>query len=138
MKFHTKYDPPVVEGLRTSPVSLTQQHFKEDSDINVLIERFTHGGNLPQRNAEDYTFGDFSAVDYQTALDTVMVANEQFGTLPAKVRDRFGNNPAKLLHFLQDENNREEAIGLGLVSRGTVPSLDVTVPSDTKKIESEV
>lgn len=141
MNFHTKYNPPVVEGLKTSPVSSTQQHFKDDCDINILVERFTRTGQMPQRSPEDYSFGDFSAIDYQSALDTVMLANEQFGTLPANVRERFSNNPAQLLHFLENESNREEAIKLGLVapkSVGTVTPLDVTVPTDTKINESEV
>lgn len=141
MKFHTKYNPPVVEGLKTSPVSSVQQHFKDDCDINVLVERFTRTGQMPQRNAEDYSFGDFSAIDYQSALDTVMVAREQFDTLPAKVRERFSNNPAQLLYFLENESNREEAIRLGLIAQpsvGTVTPLDVTVPTDTKIKESEV
>lgn len=141
MKFHTKYDPPVVEGIKTSPVSTVQQHFKDDCDINILVERFTRTGQLQQRDPEDYSFGDFSAVDYQSALDTILLANEQFGTLPATVRERFSNNPAQLLHFLEQESNREEAVRLGLIaseSVGTVSSLDVTVPTDTKEAESEV
>lgn len=137
-KFHTKYDPPVVEGISTSPISNVQQHFKDDCDINKLIKRFTNGGQIPQRDPSLYSFGDFTAIDYQSALDVVMLADEQFGTLPAEVRERFGNNPAKLLGFLEDENNREEAVKLGLVSRGTETPLDVTVPSDTKGNESEV
>lgn len=141
MKFHTKYDPPVVEGIKTSPVSTVQQHFKDDCDINILVERFTRTGQLQQRNPEDYSFGDFSAVDYQSALDIIMLADEQFGTLPATVRERFSNNPAQLLHFLEQESNREEALRLGLIapeSVGTVSPLDVTVPTDTKIKESEV
>lgn len=141
MKFHTKYDPPVVPGIKTSPVSTVQQHFKDDCDINILVERFTRTGQMPQRAPEDYSFGDFTAIDYQSALDTIMVANEQFGTLPASVRERFSNNPVQLLHFLEQESNREEAVRLGLIAQpslGTVTPLDVTVPSDTKKTESEV
>lgn len=141
MKFHTKYDPPVVEGIKTSPVSTVQQHFKDDCDINLLVERFTRTGQLQQRDPADYSFGDFSAVDYQSALDTILVANEQFGTLPASVRERFSNNPAQLLQFLDQESNRDEAVRLGLIapkSVGTVSPLDVTVPTDTKKTESEV
>lgn len=141
MKFHTKYDPPVVEGIKTSPVSSVQQHFKDDCDINILVERFSRTGQLQQRDPNDYSFGDFSAVDYQSALDIIMVANEQFGTLSANVRDRFSNNPAELLHFLEQESNRDEAVKLGLIapqSLGTVTPLDVTVPSDTNKTESEV
>lgn len=130
--FHTKYNPPVVEGLTTSPVSATQQHFKDDCDINVLVARFTNGGSLPQRDPSEYSFGDFSSIDYQSALDTIIVANEQFGTLSADVRERFDNNPAKLLHFLEQDKNREEAVRLGLVARAPVTLLDVTGASDTQ------
>ena len=35
--------------------------------------------------------------------------------LPSDVRSRFGNNPAELLDFLNDNSNYDEAIRLGLI-----------------------
>ena len=55
-------------------------------------------------------------VDYQEALGIVAQARESFLALPSSVRERFGNNPASLIDFLNDASNRAEAISLGLLS----------------------
>ena len=37
--------------------------------------------------------------------------------LPAKIRQRFNNNPAELIAFLQNSDNIEEAVELGLMEK---------------------
>lgn len=102
--------------------SLAQQHFKEECDINNIIARYEQTGvlvdpTLPGRNFE---FGDYSAVqDYQDSLNYVIEAREMFDSLPSKLRERFNYDPSKLLQFLADESNRDEAIRLGLVDPPT-------------------
>lgn len=116
MKFKTQFNPPEKVKLYCSPASNVQQHFKDDCDINLLVERFTKTGSFGnERNPALYSFGDYSGVDFRAALDLVISAEEQFQTLPAKVRDRFQNNPASLFDFLADDGNREEAQILGLI-----------------------
>lgn len=100
-------------GLKCEDVSLAQQQFKEESDINVILERF--GVMAPQVNLPPQ-YGDFSGVyDFQSALNAVIEARHGFMQLPAKLRERFGNDPARLIAFLDDESNREEATRLGLI-----------------------
>jgi len=59
--------------------------------------------------------------DYQSALDLVNQAESMFMSLPAKIRERFANNPAKMVKFLQDEKNRDEAERLGLIAKKELP-----------------
>lgn len=67
-------------------------------------------------------FGDFLCVlDYQDALNQVMAAEEAFDALPAKLRARFDNEPAKLLSFCEDSVNRDEMIQLGLIEPSKDP-----------------
>ena len=40
-----------------------------------------------------------------------------FDNLPSDVRNRFNNNPAQLLDFVADPENKEEAIELGLLPK---------------------
>lgn len=42
-------------------------------------------------------------------------------TLPAKVRDRFSNDPGKFLAFVDDPKSREEMYELGLAKRPDPP-----------------
>lgn len=126
-------------GLACEEPSLAQQHFKDECDINTILERFNITGLLPQSPLSP-KYGDFSGIsDYHSALNAVIAAQDQFDGLPAQIRARFENEPAKLIEFLEDENNRPEAEELGLVERAisgemaqsTVTPLDVTVLGDT-------
>ena len=125
-------------GLACEEPTLAQQHYKDECDINTILERFNVTGMLPQ-NPISPKYGDFSGItDYHSALNAVMGAMEEFDNLPAKIRAKFDNEPALLIEFLQDENNRQEAVELGLVravseemAQSTVTPLDVTVLGDT-------
>lgn len=108
-------------GLFCNDPSRTVQDGKEDADINVIMERYARTGvfqppaNLPQ-------YGDFSGVtDFQSALNLVIQAEEGFMQLPAKLRSRFHNDPAALLEFLANDDNRQEAIDLGIVAAPVSP-----------------
>lgn len=94
---------------------MTKQSFKEECDINTLVQRFGLTGQLPE-NVRAPVYGDFTeVVDYQSALNAVIAADASFMELPASVRSRFANNPALFVDFCSDPANREEAIKLGLV-----------------------
>lgn len=96
--------------------SLTVQSQSEDADINVLMERYKITGRMPENpRVPQYVDLDGAPLDYATALAYVENANEGFMELPAKVRDRFANDPQRLLAFVSDDANREEAEKLGLL-----------------------
>ena len=61
-------------------------------------------------------YGDFSTFeDYQTSIEVVRKAEEDFANLPSNIRAYFDNNPANMLQFLQEpEKNYEEGVRLGL------------------------
>jgi phage internal scaffolding protein len=102
-------------GLVCKDPSLAQQHMKDECDINVLVERFGVTGSMPVAPLEP-SYGDFSGVgDYHSALNAIKAADEAFMALPAKIRAKFDHDPNALLNFLQNEDNREEAIEIGLI-----------------------
>lgn len=95
--------------------TMTQQQFRDECDINEIVRRFGLTGQLPE-NLRAPQYGDFTGVsDYQTALNAVMAADDAFMELPAHVRERFDNDPAKFVDFCSDDSNRAEAERLGLV-----------------------
>jgi phage internal scaffolding protein len=112
------YDMALVSqetGLECKDPSLAQQHMKNECDINIIVERFGVTGQLPQTPLEP-SYGDFSGVtDYHTALNAIRASDEAFMALPAKIRARFDHDPNALLNFLQNEENRDEAIQIGLI-----------------------
>lgn len=95
--------------------SRVEQDHRERVNINTIVAKARRTGFLPFRNVQA-EYGDFSAgVDFHTAQNRVIEAQARFQEVPSKIRKRFENDPGKLLDFLMDENNREEAIALGLI-----------------------
>ena len=104
-------------GLACEEPSLAQQHFKDECDINNILRQFNITGLLPEQTLSP-RYGDFTGIsDYHTALNRVMAAQDEFDGLPAQIRARFDNDPANLIEFLENENNRPEAEELGLVEK---------------------
>jgi phage internal scaffolding protein len=121
-------------GLLCQDVSLAQQHMKDECDINVIIERFGVTGELPNSPVSP-RYGDFSEVtDYHTALNTINATMDDFMALPAKLRVRFDHDPVKLLEFLQNDQNRGEAIELGLID-GQPIAASIVSAVETKPVE---
>ena len=116
-------------GLKCEDKSLAQQNAKDDSDINVIMERFGRGQMLP----EDFRppqYGDFTAAtDYHTAMNAVAKANEAFDAMPAKLRARFNNDPQQLMAFLDDKENAPEALKLGLLVPPPPPPPEKPAPA---------
>ena len=120
-------------GLKCEEDTLTQQQFKDECDINNIMERFGLTGELPS-NPLPPQYGDFSGVlDYHSAMNAILAAQDAFNELPAQLRARFDNDPNNLIEFLQDANNLDEAAKLGLVDlkEPQVPEPPASVPSDT-------
>lgn len=111
----------------TGEPTKTQQQFKDDADINTIVRRFGITGQLPNGIGIPRS-GDFTNItDFQTAMNTVIAAQDAFMLLPGETRARFNNNPQQLLAFLDDPANRDEAIKLGIIEKPPAP----VPPSDT-------
>lgn len=122
-----------VRSFTDPDIELTEQHHVSKVNINNIIDRYNRSGMLPQLVGSKPMFGDFSSGDdYHDACDKVIKAQNAFMSLPAKVRSRFKNDPENLFEFLSDENNRKEAVELGLIPR-EVPKevMEVRVVSDS-------
>lgn len=118
-------------GLKCEDESLAVQADVEECDINTIVRRFGLTGTLPQ-GVRMPTYGDFTGVsDYREALDVIMQADDSFYAMPADVRSRFDNDPAKFVDFCSDPANLEEARKLGLA-----PSAES--PVDTTGVSGEV
>lgn len=111
--------------------SRTKQSFKDECDINVIVAKYIRTGVIDPRslNAREAMFADVTDVpSYQEALNVVRAAQEGFEALPAKIRDRFENDPAQLLGFMGDPKNEAEAIELGLITGPETPSAPPSTP----------
>lgn len=129
MSFFTRFkrpDNPAIDFTKCE--KLVAVEFAQEADINFLLARYKNTGSL--YTAEDMIkakrrpqFGDFTGIpDYQESLDKMREALDLFADLPLHIRQRFSDDPVKLLEFMQDKNNLDEAVELGLVAPGEPPA----------------
>ena len=110
--------------------SVSQSRYQAECDINTIVRRFGLTGDLPV-NAAMPTSGDFTGIsDFHSALNMVREAEEAFMAFPASVRERFGHDPQQLMAFLENADNRDEAVKLGLVSAPVERTRDVVQAVD--------
>lgn len=121
-------------GLVFDEPSLTDQSQRDDADINVLVRRWRRTGVMPQVRTVG-SYGDFTGVDdYQSALERVRAADDQFMTLPADVRRAFNDDPAALLAALDDPSQHAELVRLGVLSQ---PSATHDTHVDKSNVSSD-
>ncbi|AXL15479.1 internal scaffolding protein [Microviridae sp.] len=87
--------------------SMTQQHQKDETDVNKIMKRYVKTGVIDHVNRHEGHYGDVPAHTYHEAMDQVIQANDMFQELPSRVRKRFENDPGKFLAFVQDPVNKD-------------------------------
>lgn len=112
--------------------SRTKQAFKDEVDVNRILAKYQKTMQLTHVNKIQGTYGDFSSVsDYQSSLNAISDAHTRFMGLPAAIRKKFDNDPSKLLNYVSNPNNYDDAVKSGLIpSKETTPT---PTPEDTKK-----
>lgn len=127
---HTQMDNPKLrtDGMRIfcqrpgrtnengDPIYVTEQHHKNECDINQIIRKYDKTGLITHITKFEAKFGDMTGTDFKTAHDQVIKAQAMFDELPSQIRKRFQNTPEKLLSFMENPENRKEAEELGLIN----------------------
>ncbi len=91
----------------------TRQSMRDECDINLIMAKFRKTGAVTHfaRHAGRYDFAD--GVTFHEAMNVVTEGDRMFADLPAELRERFVD-PGAFLDFVQDEDNAEEMIEMGL------------------------
>ena len=119
MKFKINHTNATAEGIVFTEPSMTQQHFKDETMIDNILQKYAETGFLtdPFTPKRPIQFGDFSDVkDFQTAQNAIALATEYFESLPATVRASFNNSPHQFLNALNDPEQRSKLEELGFVA----------------------
>jgi phage internal scaffolding protein len=140
MKFVSAYDNHEAmsdkTGLLCLDSSLTQQQFKEEADINTIVDRFMKTGHLPDPVSMPQYIDYEGVFDFQSAMNVVRQADENFMRMDAKVRARFNNSPQEFLQFFANPDNVDEAIRLGLAVPNQQPkTFEASDKSEAKATE---
>lgn len=112
--------------------SKTKQSMLRDSDINVIVERFKKTGQLgvPGTGNRRPIFGEIPSASYHAMLNKICDVDLAFSALSPKLRARFRNSPLQLLRFLENPDNAQEAVKIGLLDPKDPPKTASAVQQD--------
>lgn len=121
------------EGITFTEPSMTLQSAAPECDIYNILNQFNTTGIVTHVASGTPQYTDVSEVpDYQAAMEVIMIAEEQFSALPSHVRREFDNDPGKMLEFIQNPDNYERGVELGLFVQNN--SLDTNIISDSGSV----
>lgn len=100
--------------------SLTIQSEASAANINTIMAKYRQTGQIDhmKENPGQY-INAASAPDFQNAMDTVATASSMFEELPSELRNKFDNDPHKMLEFVHNPDNLPEMYKLGLAIEPT-------------------
>lgn len=122
--------------------SLTRQEFKQECDINTIMERYEATGTVSHVNRQQPVYLDTTLYPgLQGAMDAFREASRAFAALPARVRAEFDNDPEKFVDFAADEKNVERMREWGLAEPAKPAEkpmkVEVVNPPETKPAARE-
>jgi len=95
--------------------SRTKQANRNETNINLMVNRYKKTGMFQNINPREPKYGDFSeAVTLEEAFQRVKEAERSFMALPAQVRALAQNDPVVLLEMLADEGATAALVKAGL------------------------
>lgn len=124
---YSAYHPHDRVTLDASKDGRTKQSFANESNINIIMKKYEKTGLIDHLNQFEGKYGDFIAYqDYHSSMNLIREAGEAFMTIPATVRAKFENDPAKFLEFAQNPENHDELVEMGLAR--PIPSASDPTP----------
>ena len=123
-------------ALISDSETLTQQNFKDETDLNIMIRKY---GVLP---VSEVNWKEFDATvipkDYQALQNMLLEADQAFMELPAEVRKAADNDPTKFLAMVEAEQaairkQEKESAARAKAMEADKGSVDPTLVVDADK-----
>lgn len=113
--------------------SMTKQADAAECDINNILAKVQKTGMIEHLAQGEPFYGDVTEmVDYQSAMNLINKANDLFMKMSPDIREKFENNPEKMITFLNNEANYDEAVKLGMViDKRAKESATIETPENT-------
>lgn len=138
MEIRSRYNPGTRDGWQSTVPSMTQQQFRDEADINYIISMYDSTGVMPSYHGDGQPaqpmFGDFAELpdNAQDVYNQMLAAKADFDNLPLDVRKRFDYDPAAFLAFVDDPNNLDELVAMGLATKTAIqePTINTNNPDN--------
>ena len=122
---HSRVYMPTTEVDGLPLPSLTEQQYKNECDLNLLIKAYQKSGvplPAPVMNCMDCT----TVMQFETAKQVIADAESSFECLPSNIRDEF-KTVQNYLQYISDEKNIKDVYERGLADVNSIP-LDKVYP----------
>jgi len=121
--FQTAYSPTVQVFINCDDHEFrAKQSFAAECDVNNILAQYDRTGMLSHLAKIEPRYGDTTGFDFTRSMDLLNEAEKMFMGLPASMRAEFDNQPANFFEFVQNPQNRDEAIKMGLIRPSIPPS----------------
>ncbi len=99
----------------------TKQSQKNETDINLLLERSAREGTMSHLEKYEAQYADYSDFNFEGHINTISRGQTIFEELPAEVKREFEQSPAKFFRYVTDPANSDNLAVLlpKLAARGT-------------------
>ncbi len=88
----------------------TKQSFKDETDINKILQRAQKTGTISHMNQFSGQYGDFSDFDFFENTIMLTRGREIFDALPSEIRNEFSQSPAAFFKYVNDPANKEDLL----------------------------
>jgi hypothetical protein len=110
---------------------LTKQSFKDECNINKLLQRAQRSGTLSHLEKFEGMYGEMADFDMLEAQIRLRRGQEAFDRLPSEIRREFNQSPAEFFRFVNDPANKDDlAKKLPALAKPGRQNIDVSGKTD--------
>jgi len=112
----------------------TKQAFKDETDINKILQRAQRTGTISHLTKYQGRYGDFSDFDFFSVQNKLAEGRAMFDSLPSEIRREFSNSPAAFFAYVNDPANKDDLLkklpGLAAPGRQLIDVSGKTPPAE--------
>lgn len=128
-KVRSKFSQRVAVITDTGDVQRTQQHFKDQCDVNKIMARYNKTGIISHVNRAQAKYGDFTMLgDFVENADKVVRAQQAFDQLPSELRKEFDNDYTKFFASIGKPEYRDKMAKWGILKLQEKPAAEPAQP----------
>jgi phage internal scaffolding protein len=112
-----KDDKVEATRIKEFPDGLTEQSHKQECDMHHIYKRALRQGidALNDNTLVNWQESNYLGVpDYQAAMNMIAKTDQMFDQVPAEIRRKFENDPAKFVDFMSNPDNYQAIQDMGL------------------------
>lgn len=121
-RYSNRYRFGKVRGLKCDPEtpegrSRTKQNFAKEADINNIMAKYLKKGVVPIVAGSPMSVDVSELGDFQSVQNYLLAVEKQFQQVPSDVRKLCDNDPGKFIDWINNPENKAEAIKKGLLPK---------------------